>query len=181
MNGHRTLRCSCGGSAALVPVELEPGLTAQGCDACGGSLLELADYRAWRQQTNAAVTTRDPVVFEDAPAARTCPGCSRLMPRVRAGAQPDFRLDRCASCQFVWFDRGEWPALAAAGHAARLDDILSDTWQRQVQAEELRAAREAALRDKHGNDCMDELSRIRTWLDAQPQRDELIALLRAGW
>ena len=180
MNG-RILRCSCTGAPELVPVDLEPGLPAQGCGTCGGSLLDLADYRTWREQTNAAVTPRDPVVFEDAPAARACPGCARLMHRLRAGAQPDFRLDRCAACRFVWFDRGEWPALVSAGHGARLDDILSDAWQRQVRAEELRATREAALREKHGDDCMDELSRIRAWLDVQPQRDELLALLRAGW
>ena len=181
MNGRRSLRCACSGSAELAAVELEPGLSAHGCKACDGSLLALTDYRAWRRRTNAAVTPRDPVVFEDAPGARSCPGCSRLMHRLRAGAQPDFRLDRCASCQVVWFDRGEWPALVSAGHGARLDDILSDAWQRQVQADELRATREAALREKHGDDCMNELSRIRTWLDGQPQRDELIALLRAGW
>jgi Zn-finger nucleic acid-binding protein len=175
------LRCSCSTLSELTRVELEPGLPASGCPACEGSLLALADYKAWRDSTQAKLAAGDPVVFEDAPGARACPNCARLMHRLRAGARPDFRLDRCVVCQAVWFDSGEWPALIAAGHAARLDDILTDAWQRQVQADELRANREAALRERHGDACIDELGRIRSWLDAQPRRDELIALLRAGW
>lgn len=181
MNEHRTLRCSCSGSARLEPVELELGLRASGCSHCGGTLLDLAVYKSWRDAANALPTAGDPVVFEDAPGARACPDCARLMHRLRAGTRHDFRLDRCAACQSVWLDRGEWHALVAAGQAARLDQILTDAWQRQVQAEDLRARREAALREKYGADCIDELSRIRGWLDAQPQRDELLALLRAGW
>ena len=38
-----------------------------------------------------------------------------------------------------------------------------------------------ALRARLGDDCLDELTRIRTWLDTQPRREELLALLRAGW
>ena len=175
------LRCSCGSTAELTRVELEPGLPASGCGQCDGSLLALADYKAWRDRTDPDLAPGDPIVFEDAPGARACPNCARLMHRLRAGARPDFRLDRCASCQVVWLDRGEWPALIAAGHAGRLDDLLTDAWQRQIQADELRSHREAALRERHGDDCMDELTRIRNWLDLQAQRDELIALLRAGW
>jgi hypothetical protein len=59
--------------------------------------------------------------------------------------------------------------------------VLSDAWQRQLRDDEVSGQREAALRARHGDACIDELVRIRTWLDEQPQRDELIALLRAGW
>jgi len=43
----------------------------------------------------------------------------------------------------------------------------------------VRAVRLAALRRRYGNECIDELDRIRAWLDTQPHRDELLALLRA--
>lgn len=176
------LRCGCHAATELSRVELEPGLAARGCGECGGSLLDLADYKRWRDLTGATETTpRDPVAFEDAPGARACPGCARLMHRLRAGIRPDFRLDRCAACQLVWFDRGEWPALVANGHAARLDDVLRDLWQRHLHTESVRAQRETALRERHGDACIDELARVRAWLDAQPARDELLSLLRAGW
>ena len=105
------------------------------------------------------------------------------MQRLRVGAKPDFRVDRCAGCQALWFDRGEWAALAASGLASRLEEILSDAGQRQLQAAELRERREADLRRKHGDACIDEIARVHQWLHAQPaaQREELLSLLRAGW
>lgn len=140
------------------------------------------DYRAWRDQSAppAGASPPAPATSTDS-GARHCPACARLMHRYRVGARPDFRLDRCAPCQTVWFDAGEWQALLAAGLGARLEEILSDGWQRQLQADELRQGREAVLRQRHGDACIDELARMRQWLQAQPHRDELLALLRAGW
>jgi hypothetical protein len=62
-----------------------------------------------------------------------------------------------------------------------LGEVLSDGWQRQLREEASRGRREAELRTRHGDDCIDELNRIRAWLATQPQRDTLLALLRTGW
>lgn len=186
------LHCSCGADAGWRLVELAPGLPASTCAACGGQLIALDDYRRWHQRgaalgvTAPAVGTSPPVVAalpmaDAAEGARHCPRCTRLMQRLRVGAPVDFRVDRCSPCQQVWLDPGEWESLQQAGLASRLLDILSDGWQRQLQADDLRARREAGLREKHGAERLQELARIRDWLDAQPQRDELLALLRAGW
>ena len=176
------MRCACEAHNVLVPLDLAGGLPVRGCEACGGSALAMADYRHWRDQAGAeAHAPVDVPVVEDRPAARPCPSCTRLMQRVRVGATPDFRLDRCAACALLWLDRGEWDALRSAGLAASLEEILSERWQRDLQAQEVRARRDAQLRDKHGAACMDELARVRDWLDTQPHRDELLALLRAGW
>ncbi len=175
-----TLRCACAPGATLEPSELEAGLHAHRCARCGGTLLELEDYRRWRAADNTVQgsSVSHTVTAVDS-SARHCPNCTRLMHRYRVGARPDFRLDRCAPCQAVWFDAGEWPALTGTGLATRLEEILSDGWQRQVQAEALREGRDAALRQRHGDACIDELERVRQWLQAQPGREELISLLRA--
>jgi Zn-finger nucleic acid-binding protein len=181
------LRCTCGSEAGWRLHELAPGLPVSTCQACAGSLLALDDYRRWRDrgavlgEAAAASTAADLPASEQAEGARHCPRCTRLMQRLRVGGSSDFRVDRCSPCQQVWLDDGEWPALVEAGLGARLLDVLSDAWQRQVQADALRAAREAALRERHGDDRLRELARIRDWLNEQPQRDELLALLRAGW
>lgn len=114
-------------------------------------------------------------------AVRSCPACSRLMQRLRSGIQPDFRIDRCGPCQLVWLDAGEWEALERAGVRHRLGELLSDGWQRQAQASELRAGREAALRQRLGDPAVEELKRIRGWLAAQANRDELLGLIAADW
>ncbi len=176
------MRCACEAHPVLGLLELSGGLPVRGCDACGGTVLELDDYRRWREQAGAEARAAMSVpAVEDHPAARPCPSCTRLMQRVRVGATPDFRLDRCAGCALLWLDRGEWEALRSAGLATRLEDILSERWQRDLQAQEVRTRREAQLQEKHGAECMAELARVRDWLAAQPHRDELLALLRAGW
>jgi len=180
---NKNLRCLCDAQAPLLPAELAPGLPARHCAACGGSLLDMSDYRLWCERAAMTPTAvGEPVNIEqDATGARKCPGCTRLMERLRLGAELDFRIDRCIACQAVWFDRGEWFALVKAGLAGRLTTLLSDGWQRQLQSDELRARREAILRARHGDACIDEVIRIRAWLDTQASRDELLSILRAGW
>lgn len=179
----KTMHCVCDSHAELQRAELAPGLAALRCPSCHGHRLDMADYERWRDDAQPASTDDDvPPMAPDAGArARPCPACTRLMSRYRVGATPDFRLDRCAPCGGVWFDAGEWPALVQAGLAQRLGDVVSDAWQRRVQTDEQRARRLAVLHAKHGEACLTELARVRTWLDAQPHRDELLALLRAGW
>ncbi|GAA5169569.1 zf-TFIIB domain-containing protein [Viridibacterium curvum] len=179
--GTRTF-CNCQAQAELSRAELAPGLPVQQCEACGGVLLGMPDYRLWRERAvSTDVAGQDAFEVSDSAAARACPGCTRLMQRYRVGVTPDFRVDHCPSCQLVWLDKGEWQGLAQAGLATRLSEVVSVAWQRRVQSDELRARREAGLRSKHGDACIDELKRVREWLDAQPKREELIALLRAGW
>ena len=176
----KTLHCSCAAHTELSPCELASGLAGLHCTSCGGHMLMLEDYRVWRSTAPAQPATSATATAEDN-SARHCPACTRLMQRYRVGSTPDFWVDRCASCQAVWFAGGEWQALLAAGMGTRLEDILTDAWQRQVQAEELRKGRETVLRQRYGEATMDELARIRQWLHAQPERDELLALLRADW
>jgi Zn-finger nucleic acid-binding protein len=174
--------CGCEVGCSLLSSEIAPGLPSQRCSRCHGHWLRMADYELWRTDATPVQEHQVPPMRAEAGAtARACPACERMMTRWRVGASPDFRLDRCAGCKAVWFDAGEWPALVRAGLAQRLSEVLSDTWQRRVQSDELSARRLAGLRARHGQECMNELERMRTWLEAQPQREELLALLRAGW
>lgn len=174
----KSLACACG--ATLFVRELAPGLVARICSACGGALLALDDYRLWRQSARLPVTetpTALPELPEDTGKARRCPACGAPMTRYRVAPGSSFRLDRCARCQLVWFDGGEWPALVEAGLIDRLDSILADAWQKRIQAEEARQRREATLRQRLGDDVVDELQRIQSWLHGRPNSGELLALL----
>jgi Zn-finger nucleic acid-binding protein len=181
----KNLRCDCAAHTPFAAVELMPGLAAQQCASCEAAVVEMSDYRRWSQRSGVSAVTPGSgdvsLLDHETTVARSCPSCDKLMQRLRTGTQPGFRVDRCHVCQLVWFDRGEWPALVQAGLAGRLGEVLSDAWQKQAQTDELRAGREATLRARHGDACMDELARMRTWLDTQPSRDELLSLLRAGW
>jgi Zn-finger nucleic acid-binding protein len=185
------LKCGCASHTAMRPVALAEALLAAQCADCGGMLMAMDDWRAWKAGDDSRVphaikdeageASEGSEVIEvfDAASVRHCPECDRLMQRLRVSAGPDFRIDRCVACQNLWFDKGEWRAIVSRGLAGRLDELLSDGWQRRLQTEEVREVRIAALRQRYGNECIDELDRIRAWLDTQPHRDELLALLRA--
>lgn len=174
----KSLRCGC--AAELRPGELAAGLPAQVCPACGGVLLGLDDYRAWRQ-VRAPSVSEPPAslsaVIEDDGKARPCPACSAPMARYRVAPASDFRLDRCNHCQWVWLDGGEWSALVEAGLIDRLDNILADGWQRRILVDESRQRRELALRQRLGDEVVDRLQGIQSWLDSRPNSRELLALL----
>lgn len=183
---YASLRCRClpEGAETFVAVELAPELQAVQCHSCSGALLHLKDWQHWRIHSPQPLPVDPPSTPQDNEAdarVRPCPVCARLMQRYRVTVEADFCLDRCAACQLVWFDRDEWAALADRGLSGQLRSVLSDAWQRQLRDDEVSDRREEALRARYGDGCIDELARIRSWLDAQPQRDELIALLRAGW
>ena len=177
----KSLTCRCGGR--LLSTALAEGLPARVCAACGGTLLALDKYRSWRrpvapQYLATAKPSEDmPPVADDDGKARPCPACAGLMTRYRVSAGHALRLDRCSRCQLVWFDDGEWAVLVAAGLENHLDSILTDGWQRRIQLDEAQQRREANLRQRLGNEVVDELRRIQSWLRQQPNSQELLALL----
>ncbi|MFN4117412.1 zf-TFIIB domain-containing protein [Acidovorax sp.] len=177
------LHCSCTLRSVLKNVALDEGLPALACPDCGAVLLKMDDWRRWRSRSPAAVALGVSVaadaVSADPGRARACPACTRLMERLPLDAAGALRLDRCSTCQTVWLDPGEWQALVERGLASQLDAQMSDGGQRRLQAERLHASRIQALRQRHGDACMDEVLRIRRWLAEQPRRDEVLALLQA--
>ncbi len=180
----RKLHCACSAHAVLDGHLLAPGLTAQRCPACGTVLLTLDDYRRWRERQPASgavapISTNNAEPEPEAAQARHCPACQRLMSRHRTGTAPDFRLDRCSPCQLVWLDDGEWQRLEEAGLAAQLDMVLTDAWQQRIQAAEMQAGRDAALRARLGEETFAEVRRLQSWLDKHPQRTAILAELNA--
>jgi Zn-finger nucleic acid-binding protein len=180
------LRCGCtpNGMPLFSAIELAPELQALQCEGCEGAALNLDDYQRWRVRSPQPLPSDTLALHQDGDAdarVRACPSCARLMQRYRVGGELEFWIDRCSACQLVWFERDEWTALVDLGLSGQLRELLTDAWQRQQRDNDIAAQREAALRARHGDPCMDELARMRAWLDAQHQRDELLALLRAGW
>ena len=64
----------------------------------------------------------------------TCPEGHGELSRAEVAAVPPFNLDRCPTCQGVWFDGGEWQRLASHHMLRRLEGTATD--------DELQALRE---------------------------------------
>ncbi len=68
-----------------------------------------------------------------------CPRCQGLLVRARFEAGQIFHLDRCPACAGVWFDAGEWAAVASSEWLAHLDDLWDPVWRRRVREQRAQA------------------------------------------
>jgi Zn-finger nucleic acid-binding protein len=178
-DAERRLRCPSCEQSALATVQLEPGLTASSCAACGGHWLASEDYRAWfgaRRETPADErNARRPAVIADVQHARLCPCCRHIMLRYRVGHGVDFSIDVCGSCG-IWFDRDEWLALKERSLHDDVHLVATEPWQAETRRDEARAHLEALYRRRYGADY-DEVLRVRRWLEGHPQAESIVAFL----
>jgi Zn-finger nucleic acid-binding protein len=63
-----------------------------------------------------------------------CPRCKCLLVRARVEREEHpFHLDRCGVCAGVWFDAGEWAAMASSDWLDHLDDLWDPHWRKRVR------------------------------------------------
>jgi len=172
--------CSACGGRHFAAVKMEGGLPAEGCADCGGVWVELERYKRWRKSMPQLLEP-DPsgAAVEANGAVRLCPVTGRLMARIRASNDDALLLDYSSAAQAVWFDKGEWDRLIVLGLHDMLDAIVSDKWQAGLKLAASRERTEKSMRVRFGDIGYEELSRMRAWLDAQPNRTEMIAFLTA--
>ena len=115
--------------------------------------------------------------YQEAPGSRLCQSCGRIMRRYRVGQELPFHIDRCLSCQSVWLDGMEWELLAEHHCLHRLDEILSDRWQKALQQADHEARREHNLKTRFGEADYQRLREMRDWLAGQPHLREMLAFL----
>lgn len=67
-----------------------------------------------------------------------CPACRGLLVRAKVEAPRPFHLDRCPACAGVWFDAGEWAAVASTEWLTHLDDLWDPVWRRRAREQQAR-------------------------------------------
>jgi Zn-finger nucleic acid-binding protein len=68
-----------------------------------------------------------------------CPSCQGILVRARFEAGQIFHLDRCPACAGVWFDAGEWAAVASSEWLAHLDDLWDPVWRKRAREQRAQA------------------------------------------
>ena len=169
--------CHCNTRQILTPCT-ENGLRQWICRRCGGRRILLADYLAWRsavpKQPETALAAAD---YQEAPGSRLCHSCGRIMSHYRVGQDLPFHIDRCLDCQSIWLDGMEWELLAEHHFLHRLDEILSDRWQKALQQADLEARRRQNLVARFGEADYERLCGVHDWLAGHPRRQEMLAFL----
>ena len=165
---------------ALSPTWLAEGLSAKGCQACGGTLVDLLAYRAWAHQKGVdtvSAGSASGVAIDDTKQAIPCPNCDAVMTKFRLAASADNKVDFCSNCDEVWLDGGEWQQLEDLGLRQNLGSVFTEPWQRHVRAGIADQAHESLLRERFGGD-FGRIAEFRAWVVQHPEYERIMAWLR---
>jgi Zn-finger nucleic acid-binding protein len=145
------------------------------CLRCGGSFVRhgaAPDVTAEAADSDAAST--------DAQGGR-CPTDRTVMTRTEIDLGPDrppMHLERCGSCRSIWFDAGEWSALAERQLLEHLDDFWSLEWRNSQRRTRDKEAHERRTREEFGPELYAELLAIASRLRGHERRSQALAFLR---
>ncbi len=62
-----------------------------------------------------------------------CPRCRGILVPARVDDENPFHLDRCPICRGIWFDAGEFAAVASTEWLTHLDDLWDPVWRKKVR------------------------------------------------
>ena len=175
------MNCPVCQSEDFAAAELDAGLQARRCGACGGHWVSGRDYWEWLQRHGENLPERrEPSDGAAAPEDRRpklCPECRSAMFRYTVGRGLGFGLDQCPACKGVWLDADEWEALRERNLHDDIHAIFTAPWQAEASREERRRRLEQIYLKRYGAEDFAEVRRVRDWLDSSARKQELLAYL----
>lgn len=148
---------------------------AASCPNCGGVFVpagRLGEFAADPPTAAAGIGAEGSAV--------RCPADGAIMSRARvdlAGGGA-VALDRCGSCRGIWFDAGEWTALASAHLLEHLPEFWTAEWRNRQRRDSEHARHEARLREELGAELYEQIMALAHKLRSHPRRSEALAILR---
>src|SRR5258708_1730232 len=115
------------------------------CSTCGG---------VWMPHGALSLSFANEPELTAAPAATApgfdakvgfCPAGHGLLIRARVETARTFHLDRCGTCAGIWFDSGEWAALASSEWMHHIDDLWDPVFRKRMREEKSRKHHVEAL------------------------------------
>ncbi|MBX9691086.1 MAG: zf-TFIIB domain-containing protein [Cyanobacteria bacterium] len=162
--------------------QLEGGLSSNKCTQCDGIWICSVLYSDWLSQNPQTVSSdsheRD-VCLEsrESSGPRFCPECRYVLIKYRVGRGLVFSLDRCGHCGGIWFDKDEWDILKSRNLHDQVHLVFSQSWQANILWEERRRFIDEMWQSRLEKADLAEIQRIKEWLKAHPQSEELFAYL----
>jgi Zn-finger nucleic acid-binding protein len=102
-----------------------------------------------------------------------CPAGHGLLIRARVDAEQPFHLDRCGTCAGIWFDAGEWAALASTEWLHHLDDLWDPAWRKRMREERARKEHQQALEQALGPETARLVIELAAVLKQHPRQQSL--------
>ena len=98
--------------------------------------------------------------------------------KIPLGMDESCHLERCGSCRGVWFDAGEWGALANHHLLEHLDEFWSSEWRKQERVADDRSAFENRMKRAFGPELYYQLRSVAAVLRNHPRRSQALAFIR---
>jgi Zn-finger nucleic acid-binding protein len=149
------------------------------CAACGGIFVPRSQF-VELLVSDEPESRPAPANASDDAAAR-CPADSSIMTKARVELPPPggtVQIDRCGSCLGVWFDAGEWQALASSHLLQHLDEFWSAEWRSRQRHDRESAEAEARVKKQFGPELYEQMLSLAASLRNHPRRSQALALLR---
>jgi Zn-finger nucleic acid-binding protein len=177
-----TTTCPVCNENTLSFCQLEANLSSSQCSKCGGVWISASQYEQWLKLHGENLAEKSPeegvnLVSEETPKAKFCPDCKYILIKYKVGHDVGFSLNRCDHCGGIWFDKNEWQIMKSRNLHDDVHRVFSQAWQSVVRAEEHKAAMNEILRNQLGEADLNEIRRIKTWLQTHPKSAELYAYL----
>ena len=169
-------------SQPLTPTKVRGALVGSGCTNCGGVLLGLVNYRAWRETQDFSIPLDPPGVSKSSVAAANtehacqCPKCDGVMSKYRFSIDSSAQLDFCFHCEEIWFDQGEWALLDDLSLTDELTQIFTHPWQHALVQEKISRSSQDRWQQRFGDDYQ-RISDTRDWIIQHPKKSLIIAYI----
>ena len=175
------MKCLVCKTVELEEYELLPGLKVQKCPDCGGSWMDFQDYIEWHNNNNVQIEDNNGdkkyLPVDDSTNAKLCPHCKRILTVYKVSANLNFKVEHCAFCYGIWFDKNEWENLRANNLHNKIGEFFTESWQKKIKEEERRQYFEDFYTRKFGEEDYAKIKEIRNWLDNNENKDMLLAYL----
>lgn len=177
------MKCPVCKTNTLGALTLDDNLSAQTCSQCGGIWILSNSYLAW-QRAKARETSKKPGEISFDPTWETkelkfCPECGHILARYKIFPNVNYYLDRCHTCNGIWFDKNEWDVLASRNLHDNLNEFFTHPWQEKLHKQETAQRMEELYLSKFGEADYEHIQEVRAWLQDHPRRSMLLAFLQA--
>ena len=162
--------------SASRPLPSEETLSPSRCSSCQGVWMP---HEAISLGAGAVEVPDEPAapLRESEHRVGLCPAGHGILIRARVEATQGFYLDRCGTCRGIWFDAGEWAAVAATQWVRHLDDLWDPVHQKQMRAQTEREHRLATLRQALGEAVYEQVLATAGALKGHPASSTALAFL----
>lgn len=176
------MRCPKETTVELTADELTQDLPVKRCPHCEGNWLSAQNYQRWQALNAGLEAVPAPVLplaletdYKPAPLdgrAGLCPECGTYLKRSRINLKTgSFYVERCAVCDGLWCDKGEWRVLESLGLHVQIPIVFQPEWQASVKALEKVERQRLAVVEKLGPEIAARVFELSKLLKGHPHGD----------